>query len=164
MIYLDTSAMVKLVVRENESEALIDWINDLTDSEFVESAQRGVRPARTDCCTAEIGRIELLRAALRVGNTAQPIARGTQEAATAEPDAAVAARRVLERVDVLLMTPEISTLAETVAPADLRTLDAVHLATVLANQSIVSTVCAYDHRLIEACAHHGIEVASPGAN
>lgn len=163
MIYLDTSAMVKLVVREHESEALIDWINDLTDSEFVESVQQGARPTRTDCCTAEIGRIELLRAALRVGDAAQPIG-GIGEAATAEPDAVVAARRILERVDVLLMTPQISALAETVAPADLRTLDAVHLATVLANQSVVSTVCAYDHRLIEACTHHGIEVVSPGAN
>lgn len=164
MIYLDTSAMVKLVVREGESEALIDWINDLTDSEFVGSVQRGVRPTRSDCCTAEIGRIELLRAALRVGDTAQPVARGIGEVASAEPDAVEAARRILERMDVLLMTPEISTLAATVAPAELRTLDVVHLATVLVNQSIVSAVCAYDHRLIEACTHHGIAVVSPGAH
>lgn len=163
MIYLDTSAMVKLVVREHESDALIEWINNLTDTEFVESAQRGTRPTRTDCCTAEIGRIELLRAALRVGNAAQPIARGIGEVTPAEGDAIVAARRVLDRVDVLLMTPQISELAETVAPADLRTLDAVHLATVLANQSVVSTVCAYDHRLIQACTHHGLPVVSPGA-
>lgn len=164
MIYLDTSAMVKLVVREQQSDALIDWINNLTDTDFAESVQRGARPSRTDCCTAEIGRIELLRAALRVGNDAQPVSRGIGEAAPTEGDVTVAARRVLEKVDVLLMTPEISELAETVAPADLRTLDAVHLATILANQSVVSTVCAYDHRLIAACEHHGLTVATPGAD
>lgn len=164
MIYLDTSAMVKLVVREHESDALIEWINNLTDTDFAESIQRGIRPTRTDCCTAEIGSIELLRAAMRVGNSAQPISRGIGEVTPAEGDAVVAARRILEKVDVLLMTPEISALAQTVTPADLRTLDAVHLATVLANQSVVSTVCAYDHRLIAACEQHGLTVATPGAD
>jgi predicted nucleic acid-binding protein len=163
MIYLDTSAMVKLVVREHESDTLIEWINHLTDTEFVESAQRATHPTRTDCCTAEIGRIELLRAALRMSNAAEPLSHSAGEVAPADQDAIAAARRVLEKVDVLLMTPEISALAETVTPADLRTLDAVHLATVLANQSVVSTVCAYDHRLIQACNHHGLQVVSPGA-
>ncbi|MFD4181661.1 type II toxin-antitoxin system VapC family toxin [Rhodococcus sp. NPDC058514] len=54
MIYLDTSAMVKLVVREAESDALARWLNDRLDENLV---------------TSTIGRIELLRAAGRVSSS-----------------------------------------------------------------------------------------------
>lgn len=148
MIYLDTSALVKLVVREEESQALIDWINDVTDDASIEALTGSARPTRGDCCTSQIGVIELLRAALRLGD---------------EGDAVTAARRLLAKLDILLMTPQISELAQTVPSTDLRTLDALHLSTVLANQPIVTTVCAYDHRLIAACHEHGLAVVSPGA-
>lgn len=161
MIYLDTSAMVKLVVREAESDQLIEWLNDLTDEDFMQTLSRGTRPTRIDCCTAQIGRIELMRAALRVGDIAQPIARGLGELKPAAGAAVVAARRLLDKVDTLLMTPEIAELAEAITPAELRTLDALHLATVLANQSSVTTVCAYDRRLIAACEEHNLAVESP---
>lgn len=51
MIYFDTSALVKLVVREPESPALVSWLDE----------RRGeVR------VTSVIGRVELVRAAQRV--------------------------------------------------------------------------------------------------
>ena len=62
------------------------------------------------------------------------------------------------------MTPEIADLATTIPPTELRTLDAIHLATALANKSTVTTVCAYDQRLIAACQQHNLPVIAPGAD
>ncbi len=164
MIYLDTSAMVKLVIREQESDQLIEWLNDVTDDDdYTQPLTRGTRPTRIDCCTAQIGHVELMRAALRLGDNAQPLARGLGEAEPPDGDPAAAARRLLDKIDTLLMTPEIADLAKTIPPAELRTLDAIHLATVLANKSSVTTVCAYDRRLIAACERHDLAVIAPGA-
>ncbi|MPY77752.1 MAG: PIN domain-containing protein [Actinophytocola sp.] len=38
MIYLDTAALVKLVRREPESDALADWLDQATDADLVSSA------------------------------------------------------------------------------------------------------------------------------
>lgn len=51
MIYLDTSALVKLVVRESESRALATWLAEHREDVLV---------------TSEIGRVELVRVAQRV--------------------------------------------------------------------------------------------------
>lgn len=163
MIYLDTSAMVKLVIREQESDHLIEWLNDVTDNDYLQALTRGARPTRVDCCTAQIGHVELMRAALRIGDAALPPARGIDEVQPPEGDAVIAARRLLDKIDTLLMTTEIAQLATTIPPAELRTLDAIHLATVLANKSSVTTVCAYDRRLIAACEQHDLTVVAPGA-
>lgn len=163
MIYLDTSAMVKLVVRERESEALIERLNAMTDNGFTPAAiQRAASPARIDCCTAQIGRIELMRAALRFDRGAQPAARTPRNVHSGETT--LAARRILETFDILISTREIAELAETVNPPDLRTLDALHLATILSHKPALSAVCAYDHRLIAACEHHSIAVIKPGVD
>jgi predicted nucleic acid-binding protein len=60
MIYLDTSASLKLVAAEEESAALIDWLNAHPDENLVTNA---------------IGHIELLRAAARMGPNAVALAR-----------------------------------------------------------------------------------------
>ena len=60
MIYLDTSATVKLVVDEEESVALIGWLN--------------ARPEQS-LATSVIGHIELIRAAARLGPAAVARAR-----------------------------------------------------------------------------------------
>jgi predicted nucleic acid-binding protein len=60
MIYLDTSATVKLVAAEEESAALIDWLNAHPDESLVTSA---------------VGHIELIRAAARTGPKAAALAR-----------------------------------------------------------------------------------------
>jgi predicted nucleic acid-binding protein len=52
VIYLDTSAIVKVVVTEPESVALVDWLNDHGDVPWAPSV---------------IGHIEVMRAAKRVG-------------------------------------------------------------------------------------------------
>jgi predicted nucleic acid-binding protein len=54
VIYLDTSATVKLVTAEQESPALINWLNDHPGEHLATSA---------------IGHIELIRAATRAGDS-----------------------------------------------------------------------------------------------
>jgi predicted nucleic acid-binding protein len=60
VIYLDTSASVKLVAAEEESAALIDWLNAYPDENLATNA---------------IGQIELIRAAARTGPNAVALAR-----------------------------------------------------------------------------------------
>jgi hypothetical protein len=62
VIYLDTSATVKLVTAEQESPALINWLNDHPDEHLATSA---------------IGHIELIRAATRAGAAATAAAART---------------------------------------------------------------------------------------
>jgi len=52
LTYLDTSAIVKLVVTEAESDALAAWLDDRADDVL---------------CTSVVGKVELLRAARRHG-------------------------------------------------------------------------------------------------
>lgn len=58
-IYLDTSALVKLVVEEAESAALARWLDDRPDDVL---------------CSSVVSRIELLRAARRRGASTVPAA------------------------------------------------------------------------------------------
>ncbi len=60
MIYLDSSALMKLVREEHETVALGEWLNARPDQAVV---------------TSELGRIEVLRAARRVGGQVQTEAR-----------------------------------------------------------------------------------------
>jgi len=56
VIYLDSSALMKLVREERETVALGEWLNARPDQAVV---------------TSELGRIEVLRAARRVGGQVQ---------------------------------------------------------------------------------------------
>ena len=139
MIYLDTSAMVKLVVAEQESVDLIDWLNERVDSNSVGTDE----PA--PLATSTIGRIELMRTAMR--SSAAVVA---------------AARLLLDTVDTLILTDSIAKAASTFGPPELRTLDAIHLATADAYRQSITALCAYDHRLLAAARAHDLPVASPG--
>jgi predicted nucleic acid-binding protein len=59
VLYLDTSALVKLVVEERESADLAAWLDERPDEVL---------------CTSVIGRVELLRAARRRGPETTPAA------------------------------------------------------------------------------------------
>jgi predicted nucleic acid-binding protein len=130
VIYLDTSAIVKVVVTEPESAALVDWLNGKSDSAWV---------------TSVIGRIEVMRAANRVGHAT-----------------AAAARRLLESIDTLVLTDAIVTLAESIGPPELRTLDSVHLATAQIYRPNLDAFCVYDRRLFAAADAHQLPVVAPG--
>lgn len=60
MIYLDSSAVIKLVRREAETSALQDWLDQRRDQSLV---------------TSELGRVEVLRVARRAGDSALGAAR-----------------------------------------------------------------------------------------
>jgi predicted nucleic acid-binding protein len=129
MIYLDTSATVKLVAAEEESAALINWLNDHPEE---------------DLATSAIGHIELIRAAARLGT-----------------DTVALARNVASTIDTLVLTDTIASAAATIAPAELRTLDAIHLATAHTHRKSLTALCAYDHRLLDAANSQGLPTVCP---
>ncbi|BBZ52034.1 type II toxin-antitoxin system VapC family toxin [Mycobacterium heidelbergense] len=129
MIYIDTSAAVKLVAAEQESAALIDWLNAHPDENLA---------------TSTVGHIELTRAAARAG-----------------PSAVALARDVASTIDTLILTEAIASASATIAPPELRTLDAIHLATAHIHRKALTAFCAYDRRLLEAAESHRLPIVSP---
>lgn len=67
----------------------------------------------------------------------------------------------LPRVTLVPVGPEIRRLAGTVLPPELRTLDAIHLATALVLGSTVGAFFAYDKRLASAATAAGLPVLAP---
>ena len=129
MVYLDTSALAKLVIEEPESAALRDFL-----------ASRGERSR----ITSALARAELLRTAQRRG----------------EP-AVSKARDVLETIAELTLTRALLDRAGALAPEELRTLDAIHLASALELGGDLQHVVAYDRRLLEAARRIGVPALAP---
>ena len=128
--YLDTSAAVKLVAREQHSAAFRDWAS---------------RP-EVRLVASELTRTELLRAARRRG-------------------AAVVQRalEVWEKVDGVPVPATLFRDAAALDPADLGTLDALHLVVALDLGAAIDGLTTYDSRLASAASLHGLAVAAPGA-
>lgn len=127
--YLDTSALVKLVVEEAESDGLRRWLV---------AAERVV-------VSCDLARTELVRAVRRVA-----------------PGSALAARNVLNAVELIALTPATFEEAGRLDPDVLRTLDAVHLAAALELGDDLDGMVTYDGRLAAAAQAHGVRVVSPG--
>lgn len=130
MIYLDSSALMKLVRREDETIALRDWLNLRPDQPVV---------------TSELGRVEVLRAASRIGG--QVLAE---------------ARAVVGDVDLVPLDRAVQDVACDLGDPLLRTLDALHLASALLLSDVLTALIAYDHRLVDAAEAAGLIVATPG--
>lgn len=133
MIYLDTSALTKLLIAEPETSELQTWL----------AAQSGQGEYGV---TSAIGRVELMRVVARYG----------------EPGQAERARYLLDGLDVLALTEPVIALAETIGPATLRSLDAIHLAAAAQNKRALTAFVTYDHRLLAGCRDIGFTTASPG--
>jgi uncharacterized protein len=128
VLYLDSSAIVKLVSREPETADLVRAVR--ADPSLVSSALTWT---------------EVLRAVRRVhGSTAR-------------------AESVLGGIALIPIDDGILRSAARLAPTTLRTLDAIHLATVLSLGEDVSTLVTYDDRLAEAASEVGVDVTTPGA-
>jgi predicted nucleic acid-binding protein len=125
-LYLDSSALVKLVVREPESEPLARYL-------------RGKR----DLVASALTRAEVLRALLPLGAAA--VARG---------------RDVLDRVELVRVSDRVLTLAGALMPLELRSLDAIHLATARLVGD-VRTIITYDDRMATAARAMKWIVAAP---
>lgn len=89
-------------------------------------------------------RVELRRLALREGELA-------------------AADQLLAGVALLPLTENTLSAAETVQPAGVGTLDAIHLVTALElkGDDILDTIITYDRRLADAAAANGLTVLAP---
>jgi predicted nucleic acid-binding protein len=125
--YVDSSAIVKLVVREPESVALRAYL-------------RGRRPL----VSSALARTEVARAVLVLG-------------------AAVARRAedVLDRIELVRVNDRVLVAAGTLLPPDVRSLDAIHLATPSLLGPVLGQLVTYDARLAAAGRAAGIKIVSP---
>lgn len=139
LIYLDASALVKLVLPEAESTVLSEWLTPY-----------GQRVASV------LAAVELRRAIRRASAAA------AAEADVEARDLALArAEAVLAGIDLVPISDEIVMRASALEPPTLRALDALHLATALHIGSLEGMV-TYDPRLAAAAATHGVAVFTPG--
>jgi predicted nucleic acid-binding protein len=125
--YLDSSAIVKLAVREPESLALRRYLR-----------------RRQPLISSGLARTEVLRALLPAGDAA--VARG---------------RSVLQRVDLIRVSDRILNAAGLLRPAELRSLDAIHLATAQALGDELKALVTYDDRMVTAATRLGHRVVQP---
>jgi predicted nucleic acid-binding protein len=127
LLYLDSSAIVKLVVPEPETKAL---------REFLRSWPERVSSA--------VARIEVERVGRRIGG-----------------GAVRRARTLLSRIALVDLDEEVVQTAAALDPPELRTLDAIHLATAISLGRDLGALCAYDVRLGSAATARNIEVFVP---
>lgn len=113
------------------------------------SALRRFLDRRPDVVSSSIARVEVQRALRR---------------AHADEIAMFEARRYLTRVHLRRPTEAILDKAETLGPATLRTLDAIHLATALEFTPPPGCFLCYDERLAAAARLQGLTVVAPGVD
>jgi uncharacterized protein len=128
LLYLDSSALVKLVVAEPETPALLTFLAGW--------------PHRV---SSALARVEVLRAVRRMG---------------AGPAVRRRAARVVARVALVRIDAPVLAAAARIAPAPLRTLAALHLATARSLDSLGGIV-TYDERLGLAASRARLKVWAP---
>src|SRR5438876_565127 len=125
--YIDSSAIVKLTVREAESTAL-----------------RAHLRRRRPVVSSALARTEVLRALLPFGETV--MARGVA---------------VLGSLELIRMSDRVLIAAGRLLPSELRSLDAIHLATAQQLGRDLRHVVTYDDRMAAAAQDLGLGVAAP---
>ena len=125
--YLDSSAIVKLAVREPESLALRRYLR-----------------RREPLVSSALARTEVLRALLPAGDEA--VARG---------------RSVLQRLDLVRVNDRVLNAAGVLSPAELRSLDAIHLATAQQLGEELGALVTYDDRMATAAKRLGYRIVQP---
>ena len=128
MLYLDSSAIVKLVVNAPETADLVLAVQ--ADPEIVSSS---------------LAWTEVMIAVRRAGRS------------TAR------AERVLDGIALIPIDDGILHEAAALSPKNLRTLDAIHVATALSLRPDVATMITYDVRQAQIASALGLEVAMPGS-
>lgn len=125
--YLDSSALVKLAVREPESAALRRYLR-----------------RRRPLVSSALARTEVARALLPLG-----------------PDAVRRGHDVLAGIDLVRVNDRVLNDAGTMSPPELRSLDAVHLATAQQLGTDLARIVTYDERMAAAARALDLEVATP---
>lgn len=137
MIYLDTSAILKLLRREAETDALAEHLDAHPQQELVTSALATVEVARA---LNAVGAADLASQAVRrsdrieIGDSAIP---------------------------AIAMAGPVLDLARTLPPAVLRSLDAIHLATAKLAGEALDHLITYDKRMLAAAHAADLPTASP---
>lgn len=134
MIYLDTSAAMKLVRAEAHSADLSYWLSERKASSVISSV---------------LIEVEFMRATRR--SVPERLARATD---------------VLRGVGVVTLSPSVIGRAAGYDNPDLRSLDAIHLATaehvVAVTHEALEAFVTYDEHLLGAALDVGLPVAAPG--
>jgi uncharacterized protein len=129
--YVETSALVKLLIAEERSPELRSWIDRVED--------RGGAIFVSDLCRTEAYRA-VLRARPALSGSVGPLLDDLAGVRVTERDFAHA--RVLQ-------------------PMSVRTLDALHLAVVLSHEGRTAGIVTYDRRVVAAAESLGIRTVSP---
>ena len=127
LTYIDSSAIVKLAIREPESSALRRHLSRCQP-----------------LVTSALARTEVARALLPSGPAA--LARGEQ---------------VLRRIQLLRVNDRVLNEAGRLEPPELRSLDAIHLASVRQLGASVRQIATYDDRMADAARALGWTVVAP---
>jgi uncharacterized protein len=77
------------------------------------------------------------------------------------PAAVVRLHPVLDQIELIDLSTRIRILAQTVQPAAVRSLDAIHLGTALHTRSVLTSFVTYDKRLLDAAAAAGLPALAP---
>ena len=130
LLYLDSSAIVRFVLAEPETDALVEFLSWW--------------PERI---SSVLARVEVLRAVRRAG---------AREAVYRRAESVVA------RIGLVGIDAAVLSLAEDLEPQELRTPDAIHLATALSVGEDLGGLVSYDSRLSRVATSSGIPVLTPG--
>jgi uncharacterized protein len=133
-LYLDSSAIVKLIVAEPESGALVESVRS-----------RGL-------VTSEIALAEVPRAIWRLLSGRRKLERES---------VLIQLPRVLETFAFVPLDRALLVRAGSFREAYLRTLDAIHLASALAVDTDIEAVVTYDERQVEAAESAGLVCLTP---
>ena len=126
-VYLDSSAIVKLVVREPETRALLAFLEP-----------RHVR------VTSALARVEVVRAVRRHGRSAS-----------------TRATAVLDSLSQLALDDALLDSAAAIEANQLRSLDAIHLASAEQLEGELDVLVTYDERMLAAARALGLPVSHP---
>lgn len=125
--YLDSSAVLKLLIAEKESAALTDFIDFTIKS-------------------SALTRVEVIRVLLKIA-----------------PERVADAKAILAGIDVTPVNSAVLNTAENFNPSiTLRSLDALHVATVLFLEKTIEGLITYDKQMITNAKELGIKTLSPG--
>ena len=125
--YVDSSAIVKLAVREPESSALRAYLR-----------------RRRPWASSSLARTEVLRALQPFGT--QALRRGEE---------------VLSRFELVRLSDRLLRAAGTLDPPELRSLDAIHLASAQQFGAELRQIITYDERMADTANLLGIKTAAP---
>ncbi len=134
ILYVDTSALLKLLVREAESTAiereLVRW---------------------PSLATSIVTEVELPRA----------VARARQDRPDAVIDGSLILQGVIASAAIIDLSEAIVAAARNVIPVHVGALDAIHIASALSLDEELAGVATYDNRMADALARAGVNVIAP---